>query len=125
MNTTENVMQCATAVGLHAVVRRREVSILIGPCPCCGQHAITLYADGMCACEGVTKRAVFERPKERWDRSPGLGQPGALLGIAEQKCGYQASAKQCAYDIKSPHNPYAKPLNEKLTHGGENTKDNQ
>ena len=67
----------------------------------------------MCACEGVTKRAVFERPKELWDRSPGLGQPGALLGIAEQKCGYQASAKQCAYDIKSPHNPYAKPSNEK------------
>ena len=104
-------MQGATAVGLHAVVRRREVSILIGPCPCCGQHAITLYADGMCACEGITKRAVFERPKDKWDRSPGLGQPGALLGIAEQRCGYQASAKQCLYDIKSPHNQYAKPSN--------------
>ena len=97
------------------LVMRREIAILIGPCPLCLQNAITLYSDGKCECQGVTKRAVFARRAELWDVSAAMSQPGALAGIVEQRCGYQASAHQCRYDIE---HPYWKPHNVKVSDGG-------
>lgn len=81
---------------------RTPRAVLIGPCPRCRQNSITLYSDGRVECEGITKRAFFEKPRFVYEFRPGLGEPGNLTAIITEKCTYRGTAKQCVYDMAHP-----------------------